>query len=323
MARSMHDDSRQMPDFLTEGIMRIALKPAIGATMIALAAMSGAASAAPLDTLYFTQTSGFSNPVTEFNGGPQGLTLAYNGPIASPPGSTNTVEQLAWTSNHPTVGNGNTSSLTIESYDSSSSPNADVDGWNAGDWFRIDKLFQENQVLAVPSGVANPNPLWIANILGNFRVFSDAGFSTLLKDDLDSVTTVKYWETSNTAGCSGSPNPVGSVCDDIYTVMELSLAPISFILDGYKYEISFRLEPGATTLICDGSPVPACLAEAGAQPGAGELFKVYAAEGFDSEIFVAAAWTATKIPEPGVLGLLGIGLMGMGLSARRRKATAA
>ena len=315
----MRDDSRQMPDFLTEGIMRTALKPAIGATMIALAAMSGAASAAQLDTLYFTQTSGFSNPA-QFFGGPQGLTLAYNGPITSPPGSLNTFEQLAWTSSL----NNATSSLTVTSYDSSTSPNSDG-AWNAGDWFRIDRLFQQNQVLSVPSNVANPNPLWIADILGNFRVYQDATFSplSLLKDDLDSVTTVKYWETTNTAGCAGSPNPLGSVCDDIYTVMELSLAPISFILDGYKYEISFRLEPGATTLVCDGSPVPACLAEAGAQPGAGELFKVYAAEGFDSEIFVAAAWTATKIPEPGVLGLLGIGLMGMGLSARRRKATAA
>lgn len=314
----MHNDWWQMPDFLTEGIMRTALKPAIGATMIALAAMSGAATAAPLDTLYFTQTSGFSNPVTEFNGGPQGLSLAYNGPVASPPGSLNTYEQLAWTSSL----NDATSSLTIESYDSSSSPNGDG-AWNAGDWFRIDRLFQSNEVLSVPAGVDNPNPLWIADILGNFRVFSDAGFTSLLKDDLDSVTTVKYWETTNAAGCAESPNPLGSVCDDIYTVMELSLAPISFILDGYKYEISFRLEPGETTLVCDGSPVPACLAEAGSQPGEGELFKVYAAEGFDSEIFVAAAWTATQIPEPGVLGLLGIGLMGMGLSARRRKATAA
>ena len=313
----MRNDWWQMPDFLTEGIMRTALKPAIGATMIALAAMSGAASAAPLDTLYFTQTSGFMNPA-QFFGEDQDLTLAYNGPITSPPGSANTFEQLAWTSGI----NGATSSLTVNSYNSATSPNGDGE-WNAGEWFQIDRLFQSNEVLSVPGGVPNPNPLWIADILGNFRVFSDAGFSSLLKDDLDSVTTVKYWETTNTAGCAGSPNPLGSVCDDIYTVMELSLAPISFILDGYKYEISFRLEPGATTLVCDGSPVPACLAEAGSQPGEGELFKVYAAEGFDSEIFVAAAWTATKIPEPGVLGLLGIGLMGMGLSARRRKATAA
>lgn len=310
----------KMPDFLTEGIMRNALKPAIGATMIALAAMSGAANAAPLTALHFTQTSGFSNPVTEFNGGPQGLSLAYNNPIASPPGSANTVAQLAWTSSL----NNATSSLTVNSYDSSSSPNGDGE-WNAGEWFQIDRIFQENEVLSVDGSVPNPNPLWIANILGNFRVFSDAGFTSLLKDDLDSVTTVKYWETTNTAspaGC-GSPNPLGSACDDIYTVMELSLAPISFILDGYKYEISFMLQPGATTLVCDGSAVPACVAEAGSQPGVGELFKVYAEEGADSEIFVAAAWTATRIPEPGILGLLGIGLVGMGLTARRRGASAA
>lgn len=311
----MHDDSRQMPDFLTEGIMRIALKPAIGATMIALAAMSGAASAAPLTTLHFTQASAYDPLSLDFDNS-QGLIPSF----------ANSNTTLRWTSNLSVPPA--TSSLSINSYTSASSPSAaippDNNGeWNAGEWFRIDQLIQNNQILSVPSTVPNPNPLWIANIIGNFSVYKDAAFSDLLKADLGSVTTVKYWETTNTAGCPLSPNPLGSVCDDVYTVMQLSLAPISFILDGYKYEISFRLEPGLNTLVCDGSPIPECDAEAGSQPGAGELFKVFAREGFNSEIFVAAAWTASKIPEPGVLGLLGIGLMGMGLSARRRKATAA
>jgi hypothetical protein len=315
MARSMHSDWWQMPDFLTEGIMRTALKPAICATMIALAAMSGAANAAPLTQLHFTQASAYDPTSLDFDNS-QGLVPAFS----------DSNRTFSWTS----PPSGTTSSLTIESYNSGQTEAAagDANGeWNAGEWFRIDQLIQRNQVLSVPGGVPVPNPLWIADIIGTFAVYQNADFSNaLLPGGSDTTTTtLKYWETLNEDNldqCDG-PTPLGSLCDDEYTVLALSLAPLSFILDDYIYEISFRLEPGAGTTVCVKDALsPECEA-AGVTFDADELIKVYAAEQEQSNLFVAAAWTATQIPEPGVLGLLGIGLMGMGLSARRRKATAA
>ena len=314
----MHSDWWQMPDFLTEGIMRTALKPAIGATMIALAAMSGAASAAPLETLYFTQSSQYDG-APSFNNS-QGLV-----PLLATP------TKFQWTS---TLSNPDaTSSLEIFSYNSASAEAASGDLnanglWNANEWFRIDQLVQHNEVLSVPAGVPNPNPLWSGSIIGTFAVFQNSDFTgPLLTGGSDTTTTsLRYWETTNvTTGldnCDG-PTPLGSICDDEYTVLALSLAPLAFTLDGYEYTIDFRLEPATGTIVCvNGDLSPACQA-AGVTFGAGELMKVYAAELDESNLFVAARWTATQIPEPGVLGLLGIGLMGMGLSARRRKATAA
>lgn len=314
--------------------MTIKLNRMAVAVAVALAGVAGSAVAAPEAQLYFTQNSGWLNPLTDgdavttFNGGPQGLTFAANGSLGDPAG---TYSQLAWTSSW-SGGNGNTSSLTISSYSSQSSPNGGV--WNAGDWFRIDSLVQNNQVLTVNGNVPNPNPLWVADVLGNFRVFtadaSGANTGTSLVESLDSKTRITYWETTNTnfqngnpnPGACNSPNPLGSACDDIYTVLQLSLAPVTFTYNGYQYTVSFRLESD-TALICDGTAVAPCSTEPGAQPGTGELLKVYAAEGSNSTIYVAAAWNAEQIPvpEPSVMALMGAGVLGLGMVARRRRST--
>lgn len=309
----------KMPDFLTEGIMRIALKPAIGATMIALAAMSGAANAAPLTQLHFTQASVYdTNPASLFFDDSQGLEPAFS----------NFDRTFSWRSPISDT----TSSLTIESYNSGESEakagDTNANGeWNAGEWFRIDQLIQRNQILSVPGDVPVPNPLWIASIIGTFAVFQNADFTgALLPGGSDTTTTrIKYWETLNEGSLPAcdAPTPENSLCDDEYTVLTLSLAPLSFILDDYLYEISFRLEPGVGTTVCVNGDLSAeCLA-AGVTFGADELIKVYAAELAESNLFLGVAWEATRIPEPGILGLLGIGLVGMGLSARRRGASAA
>lgn len=306
--------------------MTIRLNKMAVAVAVALAGVAGSAAAAPEAQLYFTQNSGWLNPLTDgnattvFNGGPQGLTFAANNPLGDPAG---TFGQLAWSS---TINPPATSSLTLSSYSSQSSPNGDG-VWNSGQWFRIDSILQSNQVLQVNGNVANPNPLWVADVLGNFRVFTaDAGGNqgALLTQSLNSPTRITYWETTNTntpGGCT-SPNPLGSACDDIYTVLQLSLAPVAFSYNGYQYTVNFRLESD-TALVCDGTAVAPCSTEPGAQPGPGELLKVYAREGQNSTIFVAASWTAEQIPvpEPSVMALMGAGVLGLGMAARRRRTT--
>lgn len=271
------------------------------------------ASAAPLTELYFSQDSAWQNPVTEWNGAPLGLTLAYNDTD-----SNTTIDQLAWTS---TLNNA-TSSLTVESFTSDTSTSSDG-AWNAGEWWRIDKLFQENEVLSVNANVANPNPLWLADVDGTFKVWTDMVEGSGLKIDDTTTTSIKYWETTNTstaANCT-SPNPLDSACDDVYTVLSLSLNDLSFVQDSYRYTVSFRLESDSA-LVCDGSETSGpCFTEPNAQPGGGELLRVYAQENADSEIFVAAQWNAHKIPVPGSLALMGLGLAGLGFRAHRQRQT--
>lgn len=294
------------------------------AVAVAVAGAAGSAVAAPLTQLYFNQTSAWSNFQFSAGGLAQGLV----------PSSSSTA--LSWTSDWNGAapgnggGNGNTSSLTISSFNSGTTPTSGgaadqpvLGQWNAGDWYRIDKLVQHNEVLTVQSGVPNPNPLWTADILGNFKAWTDGvGGSNKVLDD-STTTKLTYWETTNTntPGQCTSPNPLGSACDDIYTVLQLSLNPLSFIYDGYRYTISFRLETDSA-LVCDWSQTSGpCATESGAQPGSGELLKVYAKEGENSTIFVAASWAAEQIPvpEPSVMALMGAGVLGLGMAARRRR----
>lgn len=304
--------------------MKTLIKTASAASLLALAVSGTSAVAAPLSELGFSQHAGFGAP-TFFGGSLQfkaGSTVPNADPLA-PPGTS---LGFAWEgSNDPAE-----SSIAIQSYNNSNSPDSDpadasnqiklladlstpdVDGqWNAGDWWVIDTLTQTNETLTSFGG-AIVDPLWQVDALANLRFYDDASRSNLIYADPTTTNQISFNETLNQANCPDAP--LGTNCDDIFTVATLSLAPVSFVHAGYIYNINFTLFPGTSTN-ASGTPVGLSFVQ---DNGDGTI-SVYTPENNPgtSSIHVAMSYSAAAVPEPGILGLFSVGMLGLGLAARR------
>ena len=322
--------------------MKTMIKTAGAASLLALAVAGTSAVAAPaFSTLYFDQNAGWDPSTAQFLPGGTGLTgLVFSGATdAEAPAGTQT--NMAWSS--PL--NGNTSSISITSFDSGDSPSiagdpdnpfipTDANGtWDAGEWWVIDRLIQENQTLSV-NGSSIPNPLWIADTLANLFIYTDAAETDLLLSDLNSKVTIEFWETLNSDPdgdplCPASPAPLGTACDDVYRVAAFDFDPIFAVRDGFKYTFEFDLLPGPSrdeddnivgaTLVC--SALSPCVDQNGDAIDTGEEIWVFTPE-FNpgtSELNIRMRFAVSEIPEPSILGLMGLGMLGLGFAARRRK----
>lgn len=310
------------------------------ASAIASATMltAGIAQADPVTQLWFSQQSVFDTAGAD----PTGLVLfdtaggrlifdGFNGDSTG----------FGWYGDR--TGDTSVSSIQLNDFNTDAAGNmftdaalatADADGeWNEGDWWQISSVDQTNNILGLTGGTF-PDPLWIADALGALRIFDQADITDGLEVNLDeSVDQISFFETLNASnGCPAGTNPLGTVCDDIYGVAATSFAPVSFDLDGYTYEVNFQLAagpatPGPESLICTGQnlidavagdPCTELSASLTQRLVDGELlvFTAEAAPGMSS-IEVYAAWTATKIPVPATLGLMGLGLLGLGLRNRK------
>jgi len=113
---------------------------------------------------------------------------------------------------------------------------------------------------------------------------------------------IGFLESVNTAPCP-APNPHGTVCDDVFSVTALP-PPIAFTFDGINYTLEFRFANGPGAMVVGNT-----IYTAEEAPGTAVMF-------VQAQILAEAV----PVPVPGVLALMGMGLMLLGWRVRGRKA---
>jgi hypothetical protein len=113
------------------------------------------------------------------------------------------------------------------------------------------------------------------------------------------ILDIEFRETNNEEPCTFG-NPHGTICDDVFTVTDLP-PPIVFVIENTIYTLSFQR-----------------LAGPGAFIGGDTIWTAENAPG-TAVMYIQARIDAREVPVPGVLALMGAGLLLLGWRTRARK----
>lgn len=156
-----------------------------------------------------------------------------------------------------------------------------------GGWFNTGAAVHYNNVITQAGG-----DLTYTVLSTDFQLTGPVGLPPV-----STTLDIMFNETENEAGCLDG-NPHGTVCDDIFTLTG-SLDPISFYVGSQLYKASFQFANGPGAIV-DGNTI-------------------YTAENSPGTAVVFVQGRIDTIPVPGVLALMGMGLMMVGWRVRRRK----
>jgi hypothetical protein len=153
-----------------------------------------------------------------------------------------------------------------------------------GGWTNTGAAVHYNNIITTAGGFMNSSVLTTT-------------FELLTPFPLGANTTnlsIQFNETPNSGGCPDG-NPHATVCDDVFSVLAL-LPSFNFFIDGVQYKVSFQFANGPGSIVSGNT-----IWTAESSPGT-------------AVIFVQAR--IDTIPLPGVLVLMGLGLMMLGWQVR-------